>query len=134
MSVELPRSLVNQLLQHAQQTEAKEVCGFISSQRGNPAQVYPVTNIALTPECRFAMNPEDQINALRQMRERNEELFAIYHSHPSSPAVPSIIDLKEAGYPEALYLIISLDTKGVLEMRGYRINGHDAEEVQLKLE
>jgi len=71
--------------------------------------------------------------ALRLMRERGEELFAIYHSHPSSPATPSIIDLEEAGYPEALYLIISLNTKGVLEVRGFRLNGHDAKEVPLEL-
>ena len=85
------------------------------------------------PEYRFAMDPADQINALRRMRENGEDLFAIYHSHPASPAVPSLIDVAEAGYPEALYLIISLNTKGVLEMRGYSIKGKKMTEVELKI-
>ena len=132
-AVKLPRTLVNQLLHHAQQAEDKEVCGFISSRQGVPIHAYPVANIAVIPACRFAMDPAGQINALRLVRERGEELFAIYHSHPSSPATPSLIDLEEAGYPEALYLIISLNTKGVLEVRGFRLNGHDAKEVPLEL-
>lgn len=134
IAVKLPRTLINQLLHHAQQTEDREICGFISSLRGVPIHAYPVANIAATPACRFAMDPAGQINALRLMRERNEELFAIYHSHPSSPAAPSLIDLEEAGYPEALYLIISLNIKGVLEMRGFRLNSHAAKEVPLDLE
>ena len=76
------------------------------------------------------MDPRDQIDALREMRERGESLFAIYHSHPDSPPAPSETDLKQAGYPEALYLIISLDTKGVLEMRGWRLTPR-WEEVEL---
>jgi len=38
--------------------------------------------------------------------------------------------LKRAVYPDALYLIISLDSKGVLEMRGWRL-ARRLEEVEL---
>jgi len=55
------------------------------------------------------------------MRERGEELFAIFHSHPAAPAEPSALDMAQAGYPDALYLIVSLGTCGVLELRGFRI-------------
>ena len=133
LTVKVPRNLVNQLLNHAQQSADTEVCGFISSKAGNPVRVYPVTNIAATPACRFIMEPADQINALRQMRERSEELFAIYHSHPTSPAEPSAIDVAEAGYPDALFLIISLNTKGVLEMRGFRIADKTVKEIALTI-
>jgi proteasome lid subunit RPN8/RPN11 len=67
------------------------------------------------------------------MRERGEELFGIYHSHPKTPPLPSKSDLAQAAYPEALYLIISLNTKGVLEMRGFRLQGNRYEEVELQL-
>jgi proteasome lid subunit RPN8/RPN11 len=133
MTINIPRQLVNQLLHHAQQNEGREICGFISGRDDKPVGVYPVINIAATPECRFTMDPADQINALRKMRESGEELFAIYHSHPASPASPSTIDVEEAGYPEALYLIISLDTKGVLEMRGYRIKEKKVTEIGLTI-
>jgi proteasome lid subunit RPN8/RPN11 len=80
------------------------------------------------------MKPEEQIEAMRKMRSKGEELFAIYHSHPSTPPKPSAIDLDQANYPGILHIIISLNTKGVLEMRGFRIDDHhDVEEVALRL-
>jgi proteasome lid subunit RPN8/RPN11 len=68
------------------------------------------------------------------MREAGEDLLAIYHSHPASPAAPSSIDIAEAGYPDAIYLIISLNTKGVLEMRGFRIREGGIREVALEIQ
>ncbi len=133
VTVEIPRFLVNQLLHHAQSADGKEICGLISSKEGQPVRVYPVRNIASIPQCRYQMDPAEQIDALRRIREKGEELFAIYHSHPASPARPSAIDIAEAGYPEALYLIISLSTKGVLEMRGYRINANNVSEITLAI-
>jgi hypothetical protein len=44
------------------------------------------------------------------------------------------MDIEEATYPGVLYLIISLNTKGVLEMRGFRLTGQDVAEVMLELE
>ncbi len=129
----LPRSLVNQLLTQAQNSPETEVCGLISSHNGQPMKVYPVKNIAPEPGQLFQMDPKGLIDVMRHMREQNEELFAIYHSHPHSPAVPSATDLQQAEYPDALYLIISLDTKGVLEMRGYRLNNNALEEVVLEI-
>ena len=79
------------------------------------------------------MEPAAQIEAMRRMREGGEELFAIYHSHPHAPAEPSAQDLQEAAYPEALYLIVSLDTKGVLEMRGFRLHHGEVDRVDLEV-
>jgi len=58
---------------------------------------------------------------MRKIRETNQTLFGIYHSHPSSPAEPSKTDLENAAYAEANYFIISLNTIGVLEIRAFRI-------------
>jgi proteasome lid subunit RPN8/RPN11 len=119
--IHLPRSLVNQLLHHAQSSPNTEVCGLVGAKDGLPATCYPVKNAAAEPDCRYFLDPEEHINALRRMQECGEELFAIFHSHPAAPAEPSAADLELAAYPEALYLIVSLDTKGVLELRGFRI-------------
>jgi proteasome lid subunit RPN8/RPN11 len=118
--IEIPRILVNQLLHHAQASPELEVCGLIGSRNGVPVTCYPARNVSGTPESRFCLDAREQIDILRAMREQAEDLFAIFHSHPHGPAEPSLLDIELATYPEALYLIISLDTKGVLEMRGYR--------------
>lgn len=116
----LPRKLVNQILTHSQQHEHTEACGLISATGDSPAHYYAVKNIAVDPSTRFEMEPQQQIAAMKHMREHDEELFAIVHSHPHSPPAPSITDIQEIGYPKAYYIIVSLNTKGVLEMRGYK--------------
>lgn len=129
----LPRQLVNQVLHQAQTTPEVEVCGLIAARDGRPVRAIAVSNVSDQPQRLFAMDPASQIDALRRMREQGETLFGIYHSHPHSPAVPTATDLEQAGYPEALYLIVSLNTRGVLEMRGYRLRGKQATEVQLEI-
>ena len=132
--VKLPRKLTNQLLHLAQISSEFEVCGLIGARYGIPTACYPVKNIAPSPAVRYELDPREQVEAMRRMRECNEELFAIYHSHPQSPAEPSATDLTSANYPEAMYLIISLNTKGVLEMRGFRMQKNQpATEVDLIL-
>jgi proteasome lid subunit RPN8/RPN11 len=37
-----------------------------------------------------------------------EFIWGIVHSHVASPAIPSVTDTSVAGYPDALYLLVSL--------------------------
>lgn len=132
-STQLPRTLINQIMSQAQSSDEDEICGLISAKNKTVLQVYPVTNIAKETDHLFSMDPKEQINAMRNMRENDEQLFAIYHSHPHAPAVPSIKDIQQANYPDALYLIVSLDTKGVLEMRGFKLEKESVATVDLEI-
>ncbi len=132
-TIKIPRKLATQLLHIAQQSPDHEICGLVSANNGIPVKCYPIANIAEQSEIRFELDPEQQINAMREMRESREEFFAIYHSHPSAPATPSATDIQMANYDEALYLIISLNTKGVLEMRGFRIKNQTVTEINLQM-
>ena len=132
VTVKLPRTLVNQLLAQAQQCPAEEVCGLVAARDGQPVSVYPVANRYHDPR-RFAMDEAEQVSAFRHMREAGETLFAIYHSHPHAAAVPSELDLRHSAYPQALYLIISLNTQGVLELRGFSLQQMEAVEVPLQM-
>lgn len=131
--IQIPRKIANQLLHLAQISPDLEVCGLIGSKKGLPCSCYPIKNTAGQPQQRFQLDPSQQISAMKTMRDQGEELFAIYHSHPASPAIPSVTDLNLASYPDALYLIISLNTKGILEMRGFKINHKSAQEIALSL-
>ena len=57
---------------------------------------------------RFLIDPEDHIDARRDGRARGLDVVGFYHSHPRSAAEPSARDLAEFGYPDHLYLIVSL--------------------------
>ena len=131
--IQIPRKITNQLLHLAQISPEYEVCGLIGSKNGLPTHCYPVKNSADNPQQRFLLDAGQQISAMAKMRELGEDLFAIYHSHPTAPAQPSIHDLEQAAYPEALYLIISLNTKGILEMRGFKIHQKTAMEIPLMM-
>ena len=118
--VELPRTLAIRLLAEAQRTPEREVCGLIAARESVPCRVIPVRNAADDARRLFDMDERELVNAMKTMRENDETLFAIYHSHPQAAPVPSQADIARAGYPEKLHLIISLETKGVLQMRGWR--------------
>ncbi len=132
-TLKLPRPLVNAILAQAQQSPENEICGLIGGKLGVAENCYPIDNTALDQTRRYLMDPKEQIDAMRKMRENDEDLIAIYHSHPHAPALPSETDLAEAEYPEAAYLIISLDTVGVLEIVAFCIKDKQASEVKLEL-
>ena len=130
----LPRPLVNKLLTHAQGKADVEVCGLIGKDTANHMDYYPVDNIAEMPDSHFLMDAPQQIKVIKQMRGKQQSMFAIVHSHPSTNAVPSQLDIKENDYKDVFYIIISLNTKGVLEMRAYTQQQDSMQEVDLILE
>lgn len=128
----LPRVAVNRLLAAAQARPGEEVCGFVV-RTADGCSVRPVTNVADDPVRRFEMDPQGMIDAFRHAREDGEEILAIYHSHPTGPATPSALDRRLAYYPELPYLVISLGTRGVLELRAFQLDPAGCREVPLVL-
>lgn len=130
----LPRPLVNKLLSHAQHNPDIEVCGLIGNDASENKNYYPIDNISKNPSCRFLMDAPQQIKTLKKMREKQQELFAIVHSHPKTNAEPSQLDIEENNYKDVFYIIISLNTEGVLEMRAYTQKKKSMQEIELILE
>jgi len=132
-AIQIPRRLTNELLHLAQLSPDAEICGLVGGKNGIPHTCYPIDNISHQPVNRYQLDAKQQIAAMKKLRDNGEELFAIYHSHPAAPAEPSSFDREQAAYQDILYLIISLNTKGVLEMRGFRIENTQVYEVNLEL-
>lgn len=137
-TLQLPRPLVNTILAHAQKHPDIEVCGLIGAHAGDSAantkNYYPIDNVSKNPSCRFLMDAPQQISAMKKMRDKQQQLFAIVHSHPSTNATPSQLDIEESNYKNVFYIIISLNTKGVLEMRAYTQQNDSMQEIELILE
>jgi proteasome lid subunit RPN8/RPN11 len=70
---------------------------------------------------------------MRELREHGEQLLAIVHSHPHAGAQASKLDIEQAQYPDAYYLIVSLNTRGVLEMRAWKISDGSASAVKVTI-
>ncbi|MBF0154455.1 MAG: M67 family metallopeptidase [Magnetococcales bacterium] len=122
----IPRSVVNHILGHAQRTAPLECVGILSGNGRLVTGWHPLPNLHKDPR-RFLADPEAQITLFRELRTADREVVAIYHSHPTGPLAPSHDDLAQTAYPDALYLIVSLETRGCLELGGFLLRDGHAE-------
>jgi proteasome lid subunit RPN8/RPN11 len=89
----------------------------------------PLANAHASP-FRYAIDPDALLALTIALDDAGEAIWAIVHSHPTSPAAPSPTDIREAFYPEALQLIVSI-AGAEPELRAWRIAGGIATEQDL---
>lgn len=112
----VPDLLLAELVGHARALAPVECCGLlaghITHEVATVSERFAITNDAASAT-RYATNPRDMLAAFRSMRARGLELLAIYHSHPTSAAVPSARDLDDNTYGETVvHLIVGLAGAG----------------------
>ena len=96
----IPRRLAITILHEAQIAQPQPIHGWVGARGGEPASY--------------------------QHGEPGEGLWARLWSNPLAPAVPTALELAAGG----LHLVVSLNTKGVLEMRAWELRaGQPAERV-----
>jgi proteasome lid subunit RPN8/RPN11 len=70
---------------------------------------YPLINAAASP-VEYLSDGRSMFEADRDMRRRGLEVLAVYHSHPTSPPVPSKKDRAMNYSPDVVNFILSLTT------------------------
>ena len=137
----LPEAIREAIVIHARAEYPNEAVGLVIGDRaaavGGVALRYePARNRAASPY-RYELHPEDLLRLTIATDDADELFWAIVHSHTHSPAVPSPTDVGLAFYPEALYVLVSLDddhadpATGEPGIRGWRIVDGAAHEVTL---
>lgn len=119
--IHLPRTLVNQLLHLAQLSPDRGIAALVGARVGIPKTSYPVNQAESSAGETRAFDPQDLDAALAAIRSNGETLFAVFVSHPSMPAVPTAGEIASRTCDGVPRLIASLNTRGVLEIRGYQI-------------
>ena len=112
-SVALPTAIRDAIVEHARRELPNEACGIVVGDRpagdgGAALRWAPMRNQLVSP-LRYAIEPEDLLRLTIATDDADEIFWAIVHSHVASPARPSPTDLRESHYPDALYLLVSLD-------------------------
>ncbi|HEX4896012.1 MAG TPA: hypothetical protein VFV11_06760 [Solimonas sp.] len=103
----MPRPLAIRILHAAQVAQPASIRGVVGARGAEPVSFH----------------------AGREVPPPGETLWARLWSHPEAEAVPSASELT----PDGLSLVVSLNIKGVLEMRAWRLQGGDAQEQVLKI-
>ena len=122
------------ILAHLQNQYPLEACGLLAgTANGRVTHHYPIDNI-LQSQTAYEMDPRQQIEAMLTIEANNQQLLAIYHSHPHSPPYPSPTDVAYAYYPEAIQLIISLLSLSAPQTRAFTIQEGQINEVAYLIE
>jgi proteasome lid subunit RPN8/RPN11 len=109
-----------EMLAHAEADFPNECCGLLFGRGTRAEQLRRMENVEHSP-LNYRVDPKVLLAVFDEMDQRELELLGIYHSHTHSPAYPSKTDRDLAGYPEAHYLIVSLQHREQPTIRAFRI-------------
>jgi proteasome lid subunit RPN8/RPN11 len=131
--IHIPRKLVDQVIEHSKREVPNEACGILAGRNKRVERVFEMTNVEKSPVS-FFMDGKEQLKVMKEIRNLGLEMAGIYHSHPSSPAYPSVHDVELAFYAEISYVIVSLleDTNPLI--RAFKIIDGKITEEELKIE
>jgi [CysO sulfur-carrier protein]-S-L-cysteine hydrolase len=130
--LKIPRPIYDDLIAHARDGFPLEICGLLGGREGLVSTAHRLTNIDGSNE-HFSMDPREQFAAVKAMRAAGEEMLAIYHSHPETPARPSEEDIRLALTPGVSYVIVSLADVQAPDLRSFKIEKGKvvAEEIEI---
>jgi proteasome lid subunit RPN8/RPN11 len=115
---------IQELVNHALAEAPHEACGLIAGTLspvdnvGSAHLILPLPNAASTPQTQYEAAPDALLRAYQRIDAEKLALIGVYHSHPTSPPIPSTDDIRQAARntPHAAHLIISLkDSRAALK-------------------
>ena len=130
--MKLDRTYVDEIIAHARADAPNECCGIIAGNDGHAEKLYPAVNAEASPY-RYNVDSKDLLRIYRDIDANNWDLLAIYHSHTHTEAYPSPTDVSLAAWPEAHYLIVSLEDDANPVLRSFRIEEGQVTEETLEV-
>lgn len=132
MALAIKKPILEDIIAHSMQEFPKEACGILAGKDGEASVSYRMANIERCP-MRYSMDLKEQFEVAREMRSKNLEMTAIYHSHPNARPSPSFRDIDMALHPGSFYVIVSI-INGVPEVRSFMIVNGVVKEEEIKVE
>ena len=118
--IELDRSQYDEIVAHCQAEYPNEACGLVAGKEGVAVRVITMRNADASPAT-YRLDAEEQFRVFSEMDDEGLDVWGIFHSHTHSEAYPSATDRRQALYPEANYLILTLQDRSAPKLRGFRI-------------
>jgi proteasome lid subunit RPN8/RPN11 len=127
----IPADIHDAMVVHCLREAPLECCGLLGGMESRVSSFHPLRN-ASASETRYDADPQDLIAAVVELRRRNAEILAIYHSHPRWAAIPSQTDLRENHYGPVPRIIVSLLGPDP-EVRAWRLAPDSYEELPWRI-
>lgn len=132
--MKISQELLDRMIAHAREDSPNECCGLVGGTGDEARTVYPARNAEQSPY-RYSIAPREQLDLMTRIEAAGEEIVGIYHSHTRTAAYPSQTDINLAvGWPDSVYLIVSLENPDEPYVRGFRIRDGEVEDVALQAE
>jgi proteasome lid subunit RPN8/RPN11 len=111
------------MVAHAQAELPNECCGLLAGTIGKDGiarieRRYGLVN-ALASPTEYESDPRSMFAACRDMREQDLDILAVYHSHPTSPPIPSRKDRERNYMGEVIHFIVGLAQRATPEVQGW---------------
>ena len=118
--MELDRVFFDEMVEHGLAAFPNEACGLLAGKEARPVKFFAMTNQDASPVS-YRLDPKEQLKVFDEIDDEGWDLLGIFHTHTHSEAYPSETDQKQAFYPDALYLLMSLSDREAPVLRGFRI-------------
>ena len=131
----LPKKIADAMIAHAKAGYPNEACGILSgplSGADTVSDFFPMRNMDGSSISYF-MDPKEQLNVFKQMREKKLQMAGVFHSHVASPAFPSQKDVRLAFYSEVSYLIVSLEDLDRPVLKSFKIQDERVTEEMIEI-
>ncbi len=129
----VPRAHIDEMIGHARADVPNECCGLIGGTPEEAQSIHRAANAEASP-LRYSIAPREQLELMNRIEEDGQEVVGIYHSHTRTPAYPSQTDINlAAGWPDAVYFIVSLEHPEEPVVNAFRITGSTVEDVDLQI-
>ena len=113
--------MAREMIEHAQAEYPKEACGILGGADGEAMKLYRLTNVDPDPVMRYNADPKELKHVTDDIYDKDWDVVGIYHSHTHSPAFPSATDVDRAFYPDASYVLVSLQDRQRPDLRAFHI-------------
>ncbi len=130
--IEIPADIREAMISHAKQELPNEACGLLAGRDGRVEHFYPMRN-ADDSEVTYRLDPTEQLHVFNELEEKEWELLGIFHSHTHSRAYPSETDRRQAFYPEAHYIVVSLANRDAPDLRAFFIDEAKVDEQEVRI-
>ncbi|MEX0786187.1 MAG: M67 family metallopeptidase [Dehalococcoidia bacterium] len=131
--LKLERALVDDMIAHAREDAPNECCGIVAGEGGRATKLYRALNAEASPY-RYNVEPKDLLRIYRDLDDHGWDVLVIYHSHTHTEAYPSQTDIRLAAWPEAYYVIVSLEDDANPVVRAFRITDGEVSEEPVEVE